>query len=303
MRLASRLSVFINASAGTAKAQDRQALEAALEEALSKHGLTAEINFPEGSDLAAAVKAARDSGADGIVVGGGDGTIRTAAAALAGSDVPLGVLPLGTLNHFAKDLGLPLKLEDAIGVFAARNIRAIDVAEVNGEIFINNSSIGIYPFLVLDRERMQEEGKQKWHAAMLASIRALRKFPLRRLRVKVEGETILHRTPVIFVGNNAYGLDAGTTGKRERLDRGELSIHVAKVESRKGFLKLVLRGMLGRLRTSTDLQVINATSAEVTSRTSRMPVALDGEVEMLEPPLRYRIRKAALKVFVPVDPA
>jgi diacylglycerol kinase family enzyme len=302
-RLSGKFLAFINASAGTAKARGKEDLRALLSEIFVQHGIEAELRFPHAEELPHVLKQARESAFDGILVGGGDGTIRTAASVLAGSDIPLGVLPLGTLNHFAKDLGLPLKLEETIGVFAAGNVRSIDVGTVNGEIFINNSSIGIYPFLVLDRERMQEEGKQKWHAALLAGFRALRKFPLRKLRVQVEGETIQHRTPIIFIGNNAYGLELGMVGKRERLDGGELSIHVAKTESREGFLLLVLRAMFGRLRTSRDLQVLHGSFAEVTTRTSRLPVALDGEVEILQPPLRYEIRRQALKVFVPKEEA
>lgn len=301
--MSGKFIAFINASAGTAKAKDADALRASLAAAFAQHAMQVELRFPEADALAAMLQEAARSDADGILVGGGDGTIRTAAGVLAGSRMPLGVLPLGTLNHFAKDLGLPLKLEDAIGVIAAGRVAAIDVAAVNGEIFINNSSIGIYPFLVLDRERMQEEGKRKWYAALLASARALRKFPLRKLRVRVAGETASHRTPVVFIGNNVYGLDAGEVGKRERLDAGELSVHIAKVESRAGFVGLVLRGMLGRLRASKDLQVLRATSAEITARTTRLPVALDGEVEMLQPPLRYQIRGKALRVFVPKDDA
>lgn len=295
---------FINASAGTAKAKDRSDLNTLLSEIFTQYQIETDLRFPNPEELPHLLKEARESEADGIIVGGGDGTLRTAANALAGSKVPLGVLPLGTLNHFAKDLRLPLKLQEAIGVIAKGHTQRIDVAAVNDEVFINNSSIGIYPFLVLDRERMQEEeGKRKWHAALLAAIRALRKFPLRRLRVRVGNETLLHKSPVIFVGNNSYGLDPGSLGKRERLDGGELSIHVAKVESRKGFLALVLRGMLGLLRTSRDLKVLTGSFAEITSKTSRLPVALDGEVEILTPPLRYVIRKQALRVFVPGDSA
>jgi diacylglycerol kinase family enzyme len=298
--LPKKLAVFINASAGTAKAKDKDALRALLLENFAKHGIEADIRFPNPEELPHLLKEASEAEVDGIIIGGGDGTVRTAAAALAGSKIPLGVLPLGTLNHFAKDLGLPLKLEEAIGVIGKGGNMRVDVAEVNGEVFINNSSIGIYPFLVLDRERIQEEeGKRKWHAAFYASIRAMRKFPLRKLRVRVEHEMALHKTPIIFIGNNDYALGLGRVGKRERLEGGELSIHIAKVESRRGFLLLVLRGMLGKLSTSRDLKTLKGRFVEITAGTSRLPVALDGEVEILTPPLRFVIRKQALKVFVP----
>ena len=291
---------FINASAGTAKAKSKDDLRALIGEILAQHGIEAELRFPHPEELPHLLNEARESEVDGIIVGGGDGTIRTAAAALMGSKIPLGVLPLGTLNHFAKDLGLPTKLEGAIAVIAHNNVMRVDLGEVNGEVFVNNSSIGIYPFMVLDRERIQEEeGKRKWHAAFYAAIRALKKFPLRKLRMRVENETVLHRSPVVFIGNNDYGLDPGKVGKRERLDGGELSVHIAKVESRQGFLLLVLRGLLGKLRVNRDLKTLKGRFAEITSNTNRMPVALDGEVEFLTPPLRYVIKRQALKVFVP----
>jgi len=275
-------------------------LSAALAAAFSSHDVDAEIRFLAADTFRDVVQAAREETLDGIVIGGGDGTIRTAASILAGSKVPLGVLPLGTLNHFAKDLGIPLALEDAVGVAAEGHVLHIDLGVVNDEIFINNSSIGMYPFLVLDRERMQEdEGKRKWHAALLAAIRTLRKFPLRKLRVRVGTEAVLHKSPLVFIGNNSYGLEPGKFGKRARIDAGELSVHVAKVESRIGFAMLLLRGMFGMLRSSRDLKILSGVSAEITSKTSRLPVALDGEVELLTPPLRYSIRKRVLQVFVP----
>ena len=116
------------------------------------------------------------------MVGGGDGSIRAVAGVLADSDVPLGVVPLGTLNHFAKDLGIPLKVEDAAATIAAGRTRLVDLAEVNGETFINNSSIGIYPYMVIDRERRRAQHKlTKWMAMVPAFFRMLRHFPRRRL--------------------------------------------------------------------------------------------------------------------------
>jgi diacylglycerol kinase family enzyme len=297
--LPKKFIAFINAFAGAARAKAKDDLRGLLFEVFQQHRIEADIRFPNPEELPHLLKEARESEVDGIIVGGGDGTIRTAAAALAGSRIPLGVLPLGTLNHFAKDLKLPVKLEDAAAVIGGGNAIRVDLGEVNGEIFINNSSIGIYPFMVLDRERIQEqEGKRKWHAAFHAAVRAMKKFPLRKLRVRVENETALHRSPVVFFGNNDYGHDPGRVGKRERLDRGELSVHIARVETRQGFLLLVLRGMLGKLRTSRDLKTLKGRFAEITSNTSRLPVALDGEVKMFTPPLRYVIKKQVLKVFV-----
>ncbi len=143
---------------------------------------TADIRFVDGEGLHDAAKRAlaeaKRGEADAIVVGGGDGSIRAVAGVLADSDVPLGVVPLGTLNHFAKDLGIPLPVEDAAATIAAGRTRVVDLAEVNGETFINNSSIGIYPYMVIDRERRRAQHKlAKWMAMVPAFFRMLRHFP------------------------------------------------------------------------------------------------------------------------------
>ncbi|MBA3404030.1 MAG: diacylglycerol kinase family lipid kinase, partial [Gemmatimonadaceae bacterium] len=141
------------------------------------------------------------------IIGGGDGSIRTVAGVHCWNDLPLGVIPLGTWNHFAKDLKIPLSVEEAVAVIAAGEIRAVDLGEVNGQIFINNSSIGIYPYLVLDRERRRRrEGLSKWRAMIKAGLRAVRYFPIHRLAIRVEGRVEPCRSPCVFIGNNEYRL-------------------------------------------------------------------------------------------------
>jgi diacylglycerol kinase family enzyme len=110
---------------------------------------------------------------DIVVVGGGDGSVSAAASVLAGSNISLGILPLGTLNHFARDLGLPLELEGAVRLIAAGRVRLVDVGEVNGRVFLNNSSLGIYPHLVAERDRYRRHGPARWLAAVFALCRVL----------------------------------------------------------------------------------------------------------------------------------
>jgi diacylglycerol kinase family enzyme len=235
---------------------------------------------------------------DGVAVGGGDGTIRTVAGVLADSGVPLGLLPLGTLNHFARDLGIPPDLQGAVAAIARGRVQAVDVAEVNGEVFVNNSSIGIYPYMVLDRERRRSlHGLTKWTAMALAVFRTLRYLPLRRLAIRAGGRDEPSRTPCVFVGNNEYDLAAPALGRRARLDAGELCLYVAQAEGRLALLWLAVRAGLGILRETRDLRKLRVAAAEIAARTSRLPVALDGEVARLRPPLRYRIRPRALRVF------
>ncbi|MGB6195357.1 MAG: diacylglycerol kinase family protein, partial [Methyloceanibacter sp.] len=141
--------MLLNAGAGTASHTGADGLLGDLEAALQALDVSADLEICSGPDLKrlaeAALARARSAEIDAVVVGGGDGSIRTVAGVLAQTGVPLGILPLGTLNHFAKDLGIPLHLKEAAEVIAKGEKRTVDLAEVNGETFINNSSIGIYP--------------------------------------------------------------------------------------------------------------------------------------------------------------
>ena len=235
-----------------------------------------------------------------MVVGGGDGTIRTFAGVFAGTGIPLGVLPLGTLNHFARDLGIPVELAAAASTIGAFRTRTVDLGEVNGAIFINNSSIGIYPYLVIDRERQRASaGRRKWTAMALALLRAFRRFPRRRLTVIAEGMERRYRTPCLFVGNNEYDMNFFSLGRRHQLDAGKLHLYVARPPTKWGFVWFVLRAIFGDAGRMRDLDQVQTSSAEITSRASRLFVALDGEVETMSTPLAYRSRPGALTVIAP----
>ena len=302
---AMKIAVILNSASGTVLHLGADGLLVTLNAAFDAVGVDAELNLVSGDDLRASANAAllRAKGGeiDAVVVGGGDGTVRTVAGMLVETDVPLGVLPLGTLNHFAKDVGIPMELDAAAAVIAASATRPIDVAEVNGEVFINNSSIGLYPYMVLDRERRRSlEGHSKWAAMTLAFLRMLRHFPRRRLAVHSEGWTQPYRTPCLFIGNNQYSTDLFALGKRDKLDRGELWLYIVTQRRPLAFLWLALRTALGLLDQARDIETLQVRAAEIRSRASRLPVALDGEVETMRPPLRYRARPGALRVLTPV---
>jgi len=299
-----RVVAFLNPLAGAIERRGAEMLRDALTIAFERQGISARIEFLPGSKLQPAVERARDDVLAGkldfVVIGGGDGSIRTAARALVGSGVPLGVLPLGTLNHFARDLRIPFAIDEAIAVIATGHAHAVDVGEVNDETFINNSSIGIYPYLVLDRERSgRKQGLDRWAAMFFAVLRTFRNFPLHRLTVKTTGLAEPCRTPCVFVGSNEYDLMVPKIGRRERLDRGELCLYVARPQSRLSLLWLACRCMLGLIEQARDLRILKVTAAEITSRNKRLVVAFDGEIETMRPPLRYRTRPGALLVLVP----
>jgi diacylglycerol kinase family enzyme len=299
-----RVAVLMNASAGAFNLSLATDVKKTLKASFGRLGIAAEIRFVDGNGLREAIERAlvraRRNDIDAVVIGGGDGSVRTAASVLGGTSVPLGVLRLGTLNHFAKDLAIPLKIEEAAAVIATGRTRKVDLAEVNGETFINNSSIGIYPYMVIDRERRRAHHRlAKWMAAVPAFFRMMRHFPRRRLRISATGFERPYRTPCLFVGNNEYSMELFALGRRRRLDSGKLWFYVVKPREPLAFFWMVCRMCFGRLNQERDLDTFDLAEAEVSAKSSRLPVALDGEVEIMHTPLRYRSRPGALTVIVP----
>jgi len=251
-------------------------------------------------EIGAAVRRALDLHCSMVVAGGGDGTLNAVASHLVNAPAALGVLPLGTLNHFAKDLGLPLQPEQALRVIATGQARAIDVGEVNGHYFLNNSSLGLYPDIVRDRERQQTRlGRGKWTAFFWALWGALRRYPFMTVRLTVHGDVFLQRSPFVFVGNNKYQMEGFQIGQRASLDQGQLSVYVAHRAGRLRLLQMGLRALAGRLRPGRDFRVLEAPELGVDTPHRRLRVATDGEVRVLETPLHYRIHAGALRVIAP----
>lgn len=267
-----------------------------------KAGIEAKIVAVEPGELGRhCAEAAEASGVDALVAAGGDGTISTAAGAVAGTETKLGVLPLGTLNHFAKDAGIPLDLEEAVAAIAGGRTRQVDVAEVNGRIFINNSAVGLYPELVKSREAQQRLlGRSKKAAMLVAGMRAFWRFSRRRLTIRVAGHEGSIVTPLLFVGNNRYKMDLLELGQRDAIDRGELCLYAPLAGGPLHFLSVSLRAVLGREDRQRDfLAVDGVREAEIDSPKPALMVATDGEAQSLETPLRYRIRPGALRLIVP----
>jgi diacylglycerol kinase family enzyme len=294
----SRISVIINGGAGRghdgAAAADLRARFAAA-------GLDADLTLVQsGDDMVDAARAALARGAPMVVAGGGDGTINAVASVLVESGVPFGVLPLGTLNHFARDLGIPLVLDEAVRNLATGRARRVDVGEVNGRIFLNNSSLGLYPDIVHDREKQQRRlGRGKWPAAIWATLSALRRYPILSVTLLVDGARLARRTPFVFIGNNEYRMDGLAIGERTCLDCGTLSLYVAQRPGRLGLLRFGFRALCGKLAQERDFDVLLAGEMEIATHHRHLRVATDGEVNVMKTPLRYRVRPGALQVIVP----
>ena len=295
---ARKVLVCINRSSGGADRGDEERDKVAA--AFEGTGIDPLVQFCSGGGIAEHAKRAVEDGAALIIVGGGDGSISAAAGVLAGTGTALGILPLGTLNHFARDLGIPFDLTKAARIIAAGQRRKVDLADVNGRTFINNSAIGLYPLMVIDRETQQKRlGRSKRLAMLVASIRTLARFNHQRLTLSVEGRKALLDTPLLFVGNNDYQVALPAAGRRETLEDGKLSVMVMRSKSRLGFVRAALRALAGRSRADDLVQLPPVEKLKVDSRRGTITLSLDGEAVKLAPPLTYRIRKTALTVIAP----
>lgn len=269
--------------------------------ALDAAGIDAEIELVGGGECESRCRAIAERGDPLVIVGGGDGTVSAAASALVGATTVLGILPLGTLNHFSRDLGIPTDLGEAAKLIAGGGERRVDVAEMNGRIFINNSAIGLYPLMVVDRDLQRRRlGRSKRLAMVVASIRTLARFNHQRLTLTVNEEDKARlETPLLFVGNNDYRVDLQAPGQRERLDEGKLCVLVMRKKTRRGLIAASIRALFGRSRPDDMVRIDHVERLRVSSFPHQLTVSLDGEVVSAEPPLDYRIRKRALRVIAP----
>ena len=294
---ASTAPVPVIVNTGSRAGQDLRA--EAVREAFARHGLDAEVHRVAGDGIDAAVKRVLDAGARTLVAAGGDGTINAVAAhALDREDVVLGVLPVGTLNHFARDLGLPDDLDAAAGLIARGHVRTVDVGDVNGRLFLNNASLGLYAQMVEQRERLQHHQRLgKWRAMLRASLSVLRHPHTFSAVLHVDGKELRRRTPFVFVGNNDYIVQGPHAGARHSLQDGELAAYVLRPYGTWGLIGLALRALVGRLSGGRDLDAIHATSLLVESHHARTRLARDGEVDTVDTPVLFRVRPGALRVY------
>lgn len=291
-------ALIVNASAGTG-CTDKWAQE--LIAKFRANGLEVQLTLARsGAEI---IDTARQAVADGvklIVAGGGDGTQSAVASVLAGTQAVHGVLALGTLNHFARDLNIPVDLDAAIRNIAQGTVTRVDVGQVNDRIFINNSGLGLYPDLVRDRERQQRRlGRGKWPAFALATLAIARRFPFLDVRLRIDGTEHRRRTPFVFIGNNQYQMEGFNIGVRERIDEGTMCLYMAHRTGRLGLLRLALHALTHRLAQARDFDMLNSTEMFIATHKKRVRVSTDGEVTMMSSPLHYRIHKAALQVIVP----
>jgi diacylglycerol kinase family enzyme len=248
--------------------------------------------------LADQVRAAIAQGARRVLVAGGDGSIGSAASAMSGTGVELAILPCGTLNHLAKDLDLPLELEDAARVARDGVPIPVDAAVVNDRLFLNTSSVGAYVSFVRSRERLEK--RLGYHiSSLVAGIQLLIHMPLFRVTLQVEGVKREYLTPLVFIGVGERELQLPTLGARVK--GGTTGLHVMVVRERSGGRAMALglaaaaRGTRAMARTPA-MDVFLVDGCRIQARTNH--AAVDGEIVALGRSLEYRHVPGHLRVIV-----
>ena len=255
-------------------------------------------------DLGDRLDRALASDAGIIVSAGGDGTATLIANRLLESGKVLAVLPLGTANLLARDLGMPMDLDAAIDVLATAEVRRMDVGEVNGRVFLHKVVVGTFPAMAAMREKVRAK-------AGLGSRIGFVRYLVRRLgrgrRMAVaiaspETAGRIERVRAIAVANNAYDQGWAKIFHRSRLDAGCLTLYALKALSVTDALRLVAKMITGHWRDDEAVTIDTVHSVTLNARRSTLRVMIDGEVDLLETPLAFRIRPAALGVLAPAVP-
>lgn len=298
--------VMLNESAGkgAVDADERDAIEAAF----GAVDVETTIVRLHPRDIPATIGSmwAADPRPDAVIVAGGDGTVGCAANAVTGTDIVLGVLPTGTFNHFAKDIGMPTDLGEAVRTLVDAEVQLLDVGEVNGRVFVNNSVLGVYPEMVAIRDRLRSRhGWGKVRAVPVAAVSVLRSFPIHRVDLTAPGGVVRRRvrTPLVFVGNGIYDNAGGGMPRRTSLTGGRLGVGIALATSRTRLIGAGLRSLRRGQSAEADIDTIALPEVVITSRAAHLRVAVDGEITKMTSPLTYRCRQGALRVLVPVPPA
>jgi len=289
------LPVIVNRSGGTAR-RAGEGLASNLEQAFAAAGRAIVLELVDGEAVDAALR--RHAAEPRLVVGGGDGTVASAAHVVAARGGELAVLPLGTRNHFARQLGIPLDLAEAAALAASGTARPVDLGDADGRTFVNNASAGAYVDLVHERERSR---LLRALAPAYGAARALARLRSRRFALTIDGERRTIATPLLFVGNNRYQVPDGNPAERVSLTGGELSVFAVAPLGRLSLLMAAVRILAGRPRMHRDFALQCPAREIAIEGDGEIDITFDGEACRLPLPLTLRIRPRALLVVQPAE--
>ena len=235
-----------------------------------------------------------------VVAAGGDGTLNAVASKLMGTDIPMGILPLGTFNYVARVLNIPLDLLDAAKAIGEGQPRSVHVAQLNQHIYLNNASLGLYPLFIQKREQFNKHfGRFPLHAYTSALDVLIRDRKELKLEVEVDGQRYPVKTPLIFFGNNQLQLAEMKLRIAEAAEAGKVAGVVVAKSDKRTLFKTLWQLIKGNLDQASDVYSFAADEVIVHSKRNKLTVAVDGEIVTMTPPLKITVRKHALNIMVP----
>ncbi|KKL56822.1 hypothetical protein LCGC14_2241570 [marine sediment metagenome] len=293
-----RICILLNPGSGH---QGKAELVAEIEAFAARHDARVTLRkFEHGSSPATAAQRAVDDGFGTVVAAGGDGTICAVAGVLHGhTDIRMGILPMGTFNYFARGLGVPLDLNDAFDLLLNGTPQPMPVAEVNGELFLNNASLGVYPSILARREGIYKRWGRSQLAAYWSVVLTIMGFrKSRTLKVTIDGVQHRRRTPLIFVARSSYQLEQFDLQGADLIRDGRFAIFLAPDVGRWGLLRYAILLMGRSMTRHRDFELLDGYEIDIDTHGKHL-IARDGERTKMRAPIRFRFRDKPLLVITP----
>jgi diacylglycerol kinase family enzyme len=294
-----KIGVVLNQDSGALKDGDAEKMSQTIAEIIRTHRHKPEVRLVQGSEIKEALTAARENN-DWVFAGGGDGTISTAAAIFAGHKTVLGILPLGTMNLFARALGIPLKLEEAVEALLTGEKRHIDIGDVNGKIFVHHVTLGLHPRIVAGREREKYRSRLgKKLAGFKIWWKLVRQAPRMKLGLTIDSERVRLKTASLIIANNPFIEKLGGLPHSEMPEGGKLALYAAQTRDWKELLAMSAQASFGKWESNSKLDFLEGREIVIHSVRKKLRVSIDGELVYLRTPLRAKILPSSLWVLCP----
>lgn len=295
-----QLTVVLNREAGTLVSLGPEEVEAGLREILGDLGCGVEILNVTGDKVEETLRQALRGNADAVIVGGGDGTVASAATIFAGQDKPLGILPMGTFNLAARDVGMSMDWKEAAVQLVTAPVVEADLLDVGGKLYFCMVVLGFYPALMMGQEEYHGNWFVKSVRTLIDATRSMATFPPLNLSLKQNGVAESHRTRMALIANNDYKDMFGIIPARSSLDAGYFTVYVSKHRTRLGMARSVLAWLLGRWKQDREIISMRTTALEIDVKSKRrLAVMMDGEVDKIVLPFQVSLKPKALRVISP----
>lgn len=291
-----KIVIIINAERATDAIKNKiQALKEG-----NEYGIQFDVFYPEAKELLNCIQEIHPQSYNACLVGGGDGTVRTAVEGLIDKEIPLAIIPLGTFNLLAKTLEYPSDLDAIFKIIQVNKTKKIDIAEVNGHICINHAWIGFYYYMLKMREKHKEFlGRNKLLKLIFNSFNLFRVLPIYHLQLVTKNSEQHYRTCLLYVGNNSSSMNVLNFGERKTLSSGLLEVCILNCKSRLELLKFMLSMIFNQAIKEKYITRFNVENFIVDAHSKQINIVIDGELFKLETPLKFQNHKKQLTVITP----